>query len=74
MDRKTFVVQSAKESFHSSVRLRMPGSRPPVCDAQAAAGLSEAGLSLRMKRIAHGEDQVVVGHHRFDPVRQLRYE
>jgi hypothetical protein len=74
MDRETFVVQSAKESFHFSVRLRMPRTRPPVCDAQAPAGLLEAGLSLCMKRIAHGKDQVVVSHHRFDPVRQFGYE
>src|SRR5271170_8385070 len=67
IDRETFVVQSAKESLHFSVRLRMPWSRPPVCDAQAPAGLLEASLPLRMKRITHGEDQVVVGHHRFDP-------
>jgi hypothetical protein len=74
IDCETFVVQTAKESFDFSSRLRMPGARPPVCDAQAPASWLEAGLSLRRKRVAHGEDQVVVGHPRFDPLRQFRYE
>src|SRR6266702_2845157 len=74
MNRKTFLVQSPKESFDLSVRFWVPRSRPPVFDAQAPAGLLEAGLPLRMKRITHGEDEVVVGHHRFDPIRQFGYE
>jgi len=40
-----------------------------VFDAQTAAGLLEARLAFGVKCVAHGEDHVVVGHHRFDSVR-----
>ena len=41
MDREAFLVERAKEPLDLSVRFRVVGSRPPMLDSQAPAGLLE---------------------------------
>jgi hypothetical protein len=45
-----------------------------VSDAQTPAGLLKSSLSAGMKRVVHGENQIVIGHHGFDPAGQLGYQ
>src|SRR5690242_15173027 len=45
----------------------------PVLNSQTLTGLLKTSLPLRMEGIAHGKNQIVVGHDRFDPIGQGRH-
>jgi hypothetical protein len=71
VDRVTLIIDGLDKTLDLSARRRRVRSDQMTLDAETAAGLLKPGLPVAVKGEAHGKDQIVVGHDRFDSVRQL---